>query len=96
MALSLLYGPAAYYKQYKSRLKFVRRVVEVLREDGLEALREAKALESALTRRDFADAYEAAHYYKYTIFAAMEELRCPQPRSSSPDGSRSGRSAPPW
>ena len=37
--------------------------------------KEREALESALTRRDFADAYEAAHYYKYTIFAAMEELR---------------------
>ena len=37
--------------------------------------KEREALESALTWRDFADAYEAAHYYKYTIFAAMEELR---------------------
>jgi len=40
--------PGAYYKQYKSRLKFVRRVVEVLREDGLEALREAKTAHDAL------------------------------------------------
>ena len=25
--------------------------------------------------KDFPDAYEAAHYYKYTIFTAMETLR---------------------
>ena len=40
--------PNHYYKQYKSRLKFVRRVVDVLREEGLEALREAKAAHDAL------------------------------------------------
>ena len=40
--------PGSYYKQNKSRLKFVRRVVEVLRAEGLEALREAKAAHDAL------------------------------------------------
>ena len=40
--------PGSYYKQHKSRLKFVRRVVEVLRAEGLEALREAKAAHDAL------------------------------------------------
>ena len=38
-------------------------------------LSEREALEAALTKKDFPDAYEAAHYYKYTIFAAMDELR---------------------
>ena len=38
-------------------------------------VREREALEAALTKKDFPDAYEAAHYYKYTIFAAMDELR---------------------
>ena len=40
--------PGSYYKRNKSRLKFVRRVVEVLRAEGLEALREAKAAHDAL------------------------------------------------
>ena len=40
--------PNAYYKQYKTRLKFVRRVAEALREEGLEALREAKKAHDAL------------------------------------------------
>ena len=38
----------AHYKQHKSQLKFVRRVVDELRAEGLEALREAKAAHDAL------------------------------------------------
>jgi len=38
-------------------------------------VREREALEAALTRRDFPDAYEAAHYYKYAVFTAMNALR---------------------
>ncbi|MDE7245187.1 MAG: hypothetical protein K2O18_14615 [Oscillospiraceae bacterium] len=40
--------PSTYYKQYKTRLKFVRRVEDALREEGLEALREAKKAHDAL------------------------------------------------
>ena len=36
---------------------------------------EREALEDAMAGKDFPDAYEAAHYYKYTIFTAMETLR---------------------
>ena len=40
--------PPAHLKRYKSRLRFTRRVADALREEGLEALREAKAAHDAL------------------------------------------------
>lgn len=51
-----------YYKQYKARLKFVRRVAEALREEGLEALREAKKAHDALE----------AVYLPYVDFAGVD------------------------
>jgi len=40
-----------------------------------EMMRQTAALEAALAGVQFADAYEAAHYYKYTVFAIMDALR---------------------
>ena len=40
-----------------------------------EMMRQTAALEAALAKSSFADAYEAAHYYKYTVFAIMDALR---------------------
>ncbi|MCI8715693.1 MAG: glutamine synthetase type III [Oscillospiraceae bacterium] len=49
----------------------------VRRLSGLSAemMRQTAALEAALAGVQFADAYEAAHYYKYTVFAIMDALR---------------------
>ncbi|MDE6935220.1 MAG: glutamine synthetase type III, partial [Oscillospiraceae bacterium] len=49
----------------------------VRRLSGLSAemMRQTSALEAALAGVQFADAYEAAHYYKYTVFAIMDALR---------------------
>lgn len=59
-----------YYKRYKSRLKFSARVAAALREEGLEALREAKAAHDSLE----------AVYHPHVDFAGVsqcagEELR---------------------
>ena len=40
--------PPAHYKRYKARLRFTRRVAQALREEGLDALRDAKAAHDAL------------------------------------------------
>ena len=40
-----------------------------------EMMGQTRALEEALSAPHGKDAYEAAHYYKYTVFAAMEALR---------------------
>ena len=40
-----------------------------------EMMKETRALEAALAAPRSADAYEAAHYCKYTVFAGMEALR---------------------
>ena len=40
-----------------------------------EMLRQVKALEAALAAPHGADAYEAAHYYRYTVFEIMGRLR---------------------
>ncbi len=40
-----------------------------------EMMRQTTALEQALTAPKGADAYEAAHYYRYTIFEIMGKLR---------------------
>ena len=40
-----------------------------------EMMRQCEALEAALAAPHSADAYEAAHYYKYTVFAIMDALR---------------------
>ena len=40
-----------------------------------EMMDETAALEGALAEPRGGDAYEAAHYYKYTVFATMERLR---------------------
>ena len=37
--------------------------------------KENSALETVLAGDPGKDAYEAAHYYRYTVFAAMEKLR---------------------
>lgn len=60
----------SYYKRYKARLKFSARVAGALREEGLEALREAKAAHDSLE----------AVYHPYVDFAGVsqcagEELR---------------------
>ena len=49
----------------------------VRRLSGLSAemMRQTAALEAALAGVQFADAYEVAHYYKYTVFAIMDALR---------------------
>ncbi len=49
----------------------------VRRLSGLSAemMRQTAALKAALAGVQFADAYEAAHYYKYTVFAIMDALR---------------------
>ena len=40
-----------------------------------EMMRQVKALEAALAAPHGADAYEAAHYYRYTVFEIMGRLR---------------------
>lgn len=40
-----------------------------------EMMRQVKALEAALAAPRGADAYEAAHYYRYTVFEIMGKLR---------------------
>jgi len=40
-----------------------------------EMMGQCVALESAITGRRGENAYDAAHYYRYTVFAAMETLR---------------------
>ncbi|MDE7243484.1 MAG: glutamine synthetase III [Oscillospiraceae bacterium] len=40
-----------------------------------QMVKRAEDLQNALAKTGFTGACEAAHYYKYTIFAAMEELR---------------------
>ena len=38
-------------------------------------MKETRALEAALAAPHGRDAYEAAHYYRYTVFAIMGRLR---------------------
>ena len=38
-------------------------------------MKETRALEAALAAPRGADAYEAAHYYRYTVFEIMTRLR---------------------
>ena len=38
-------------------------------------MRQCEALEAALSAPHSADAYEAARYYKYTVFSIMDALR---------------------
>ena len=40
-----------------------------------EMMKQTEALEAELAAPHAADAYEAAHYYKYTVFATMDALR---------------------
>ena len=40
-----------------------------------EMMKQCEALEAALATPHGGDAYEAAHYYKYTVFATMSDLR---------------------
>ena len=46
-----------------------------LSELSAEMMRETRALEDALADPKGRDAYEAAHYYRYTVFAIMGRLR---------------------
>lgn len=55
---------SAHYKRYKARLRFTRRMAQALREEGLEALREAKASHDALE----------AVYQPYVDFAGVDAL----------------------
>lgn len=55
---------AAHYKQNKARLRFSRRMVQVLREEGMDALREAKASHDALE----------AVYRPHVDFAGVDAL----------------------
>lgn len=55
--------PIAYCKKYRSRMRFVRRVTEALREEGMGALRDAKAAHDALE----------AVYTPYVDFDGVDE-----------------------
>ena len=54
----------SHYKRCKSRLRFIRRMEDSLRQEGIEALREAKRCHDALE----------AVYHPYVDFAGVEEL----------------------
>lgn len=54
----------AYYKRYKARLRFSARVAEALREEGLDALREAKAAHDKLE----------AVYHPHVDFEGVDRL----------------------
>ncbi len=53
------------------------RLLRKLGELTAEMMRQLGRLEEALAGPKGSDAYEAAHYYKYTVFAIMDALRSP-------------------
>ncbi len=55
---------AAHYKRYKTRLAFLTKMARALRQEGMDALREAKSSHDALE----------AVYHPYVDFAGVEEL----------------------